>query len=85
MFRINVGTFKTADGRVISTGVPKGFSDLFGYRRSDGRCFFIEVKKPGGNVRPDQTKFIEAMQRSGALAGIAYSVEDAERIVNEKD
>ena len=84
IFRINVGVFKTADGRTVSTGVPNGFSDLFGYRRSDGRAVFIEVKKPGGAIRPAQVKFLEAMRKQGALAGIARSVEDAERIINEK-
>ena len=81
IFRINVGVFKTADGRVVSTGVPNGFSDLFGYRRSDGRAVFIEVKKPGGAVRPAQTKFLKAMRKNGALTGIARSVEDAKEIV----
>lgn len=44
LFRMNVGTGYTHDGRYFSTGVPKGFSDLFGFRKSDGRAVFIEVK-----------------------------------------
>lgn len=83
IFRINVGLFRTADGRAVTTGVPNGFSDLFGYRRTDGKAVFIEVKKPGGTVRPAQQKFIDAMRKQGALAGIAYSVEDAKEIVKE--
>jgi len=80
-FRANVGKFKLADGRMISTGLPEGFSDLFGHRKSDGRVFYIEVKKPGGKVSDKQKKFIKQMQDQGALAGFAYSVEDALKII----
>lgn len=80
-FRANVGKFQTKDGRVVSTGLPEGFSDLFGHRYSDGRVFYIEVKKPGGQIRESQKKFIKAMRDSGALAGFAYSVEDALKII----
>lgn len=84
IFRINVGGAYTEDGRFFSTGVPKGFSDLFGLRKSDGRAVFIEVKRPGGKVRPDQSTFLDAMRRQGALAGVAHSVEEALDIVNDQ-
>lgn len=85
VFRINVGVWITADGRRVSAGVPKGFSDLFGHRRSDGQAFYIEVKKPGGRVRPEQERFRKAMIASGAIAGIAYSVSDALKIIGAHD
>lgn len=47
VFRANVGQFFTQDGRPIRTGLPVGFSDLFGFRKDDARAFFIEVKRPG--------------------------------------
>lgn len=81
IFRINVGTFKTADGRWITTGVPAGFSDLFGIRNGDGKAVFIEVKTKRGKATDAQLKFIEAMRNRGALAGIARSVQDALEIV----
>ena len=83
LFRANVGKGKTYDGRHFDTGLPKGFSDLFGVRRSDGRAAFIEVKAPGGRVRPEQAKFIKMMRSYGALAGVARSVEDARNIILE--
>lgn len=83
VFRANVGTWRTADGRFVSTGLPVGFPDLFGFRLSDGKIFFIEVKKPGGRVRPEQTHFIETMRAYGVIAGIAYSVEDAKKLILE--
>ncbi|MDW8760056.1 VRR-NUC domain-containing protein [Streptococcus suis] len=81
VFRANVGKVRTADGRYFDTGLPKGFTDLFGFR-PDGQIFFIEVKNKTGRVRPEQEKFIEQMKKRGALAGVARSVEDARRIVD---
>lgn len=83
VFRANVGTFMAADGRYISTGLPKGYSDLHGFRRRDGKAFFIEVKGPKGRLRKEQKEFLESMQKCGALAGVARSVEEALRIIEE--
>lgn len=85
LFRANVGQGFTKDGRFFSTGLPKGFSDLFGFRLSDSRAVFIEVKTATGRVRPEQEKFIGRMREYGALAGIARSVEDARRIILQED
>ena len=85
VFRANVGRFFTADGRRVSTGLPPGFSDLFGYRASDGRAFFIEVKTPTGRLRVEQAAFLAAMQKRGALAGMARSLADAILIVENTD
>ena len=60
---------------------PKGFSDLFGFRK-DGQIFFIEVKNETGRVRPEQKQFLETMRSFGALAGVARSSEEALEIVN---
>lgn len=79
-FRINVGKFKVGD-RYISTGVPPGFSDIFGFRRKDGKAFFIEVKTERGRPTEKQLIFIKKMQDCGALAGIARSVEEARGII----
>ena len=76
-FRINVGCGFTPDGRHFETGVPAGFSDLFGFRNSDGRAFFIEVKTETGRVSPKQKHFIEAMRSYGAIAGICRSADEA--------
>lgn len=82
IFRINVGTGRTVGGRYFNTGVPPGFSDLFGARRSDGRAVFIEVKKPGGRVSPAQQNFIQQMKAIGAIAGICYSAADAIALIS---
>lgn len=81
VFRANVGTFKTEDGRVVSTGLPKGFSDLFGYRRSDGRIFFMEIKNEKGKLRKEQEHFLKTMRENGAIAGVARSAEEAINLI----
>lgn len=81
VFRANVGIFRTTDGRMVATGLPKGFSDLFGFRKSDGKIFFIEVKNEKGRLRVDQKHFIETMRDKGAIAGVARSVEEAIQLI----
>ena len=81
IFRMNVGTCYTLDGRYFNTGVPKGFPDLFGFRKSDGRAVFIEVKTPKGKPSAKQVKFLETMRKNGAIAGICRSAEDAVQLI----
>lgn len=83
IFRVNVGKGRTVDGRFFSSGVPPGFSDLFGVRKSDGRAVLIEVKTPEGRVSKDQKHFIETMKNAGAIAGICRSAEEAVKLVTE--
>lgn len=77
LFRVNVVSGRTEDGRYISSGVPKGYSDLSGHRISDGRAVYLEVKTKTGKVRPEQEKFLAQMQKTGAIAGVVRSVEEA--------
>jgi hypothetical protein len=56
--------------------------DLVGCR-PDGRAFTVEVKVDGNHVTPRQQRVIEQWQRAGALAGVAYSVVEAEALVFE--
>ena len=83
VFRANCGKVRTADGRFFQTGLPNGFSDLFGFRKSDGRIFFIEVKNETGRIREDQKRFLAAMKSAGAIVGVARSPEDALEIIRE--
>ena len=81
LFRMNVGTGYTTDGRYFNTGVPKGFSDLFGFRKFDGRIVFIEVKTAKGKPSAEQVKFLEVMRKSGAIAGVCRSADDAIKLI----
>ena len=82
IFRMNVFTGRTVDGRYIASGVPKGFSDLFGFRKCDGKAVFIEVKTPKGKPSKEQVKFLETMRKYGVIAGICRSAEEAINLIN---
>lgn len=75
-----VGQFYTKYGGIVNIG-HHGESDITGHRRSDGRAIYIEVKLPGEHPREDQKKFLQAMANTGAIAGVAHSVEEALDIV----
>ena len=85
IFRVNVGTCHTKDGRFFKTGVPKGFPDLFGVRKTDGKAVFIEVKNANGRPSEEQMNFIEKMRSVNAVAGICRSVEDAMNLIKEEN
>jgi hypothetical protein len=80
-FRVNVMSGKTNDGRFISSGAPKGYSDLSGHRKSDGRAIYLEVKTGSGKATPEQLNFLEQMRATGAIAGIVRSVEHARSLI----
>ena len=61
-------------------GLPKGFTDLL-YISPGGKVAFIEVKAPGGKIRPEQIKFIERVRSMGFRAGIAHNIEEAKEII----
>ena len=77
VFRANVGLFFTRDGRPVTTGLPAGFSDLFGNRAGDARAFYLEVKTATGRASPQHLAFLAAMRARGAIAEVVRSVEDA--------
>lgn len=80
IFRGNVGKVKLRDGRWFDTGLPKGFSDLFGADTA-GYIFFIEVKAPYGRIRNEQKRFLDAMTARGIRAGVAHNSTEALEIV----
>lgn len=85
IYRINVGTGITKDGRYFNTGVPKGFSDLFGVRKKDGKAVFLEVKTAKGQPTAEQINFLERMKCNGAVVGICRSAQEAIKLITEKE
>lgn len=81
LYRINTGCVKTATGYQFSTGTPAGFPDLAGYRRSDGRAVYIEVKVAPNKPTDKQLAFLAQARSAGCLAGVAYSAEEAVNII----
>ena len=68
-----------AHPRAIRLAAP-GVSDIIGWTEG-GRFVAIEVKAPRGRVTDEQAAFIELVRRSGGLAGVARSVDDARAIL----
>ena len=83
MFRVNSGKVRMADGRYFDTGVPNGFSDLCGFRKSDGKMIFIEVKNEKGKLRDVQKQFLETVQQYDVVAGVCRSAEEAVELVTK--
>ena len=92
LFRINAGTawqgvviehtrdrLVLAHPRAVRLAAP-GVSDLIGWTEG-GRFVAIEVKAPRGRLTDEQAAFIELVRRSGGLAGVARSVDDARAIL----
>ena len=96
LFRTNVGqawtgskfihnkqarTLTIYDPRPFNTGLPDGFSDLFGVLPG-GRAIFVEVKSEKGKPSPAQTNFLAQVSMTGAVAVVARSIEDVLQIIN---
>lgn len=59
---------------------PPGMSDLFGWT-ANGRVAAIEGKVGRRQATDEQAAFIELVRRSGGVAGVARTVEDAGMIL----
>ena len=81
IFRANVGKVRMKDGRFFDTGLPRGYSDLSGVRKSDGKAIFIEVKNDKGKTSKYQDNFIKQMIKAGAIAGVARSPREALKLI----
>jgi len=89
IFRNNIGF---DHDKKVHYGLHKGSSDLIGLKsliispEDVGKRLAvfvaIEVKRPDEKPTEDQKNFINMVRWLGGFAGIATSVEDAERIVN---
>lgn len=83
VWRINVGKVKMEDGRMFNAGPRAGFPDICGYRKSDGKMFFIEVKTKTGKRRPAQEYFAKEIAYDPVIYGVARSAEEALMIVTK--
>lgn len=80
------------NARPFDTGLPAGFSDLFGVTsititpemvgKRIGVFYAIEVKDQA-KATSKQTDFLNAVKSEGGIGGIARSTEDARRIVRK--
>lgn len=82
LFRQNTGKLQDKNGRWVEFGLCVGSSDIIGWHKETGRFVAIEVKIPGKTPTDTQLNFIKQVKKAGGLAGVAYSVEDAQKIID---
>ena len=84
LWNVVTGKFKVSDrsGTRWITTFPKGTPDILGFRKKDGKMFFIEVKTSKGKLSKEQKEFGEFIKDYPVLYGVARSVEDALKIIN---
>jgi len=83
VFRVNVVKGQLKTGQFVTSGVPPGYSDLSGHRKSDGKAIYLEVKTPTGKATIEQINFLEQMRKTGAIAGIVRSAKEAIELLNQ--
>ena len=90
--RLPNGDLLLRNPRPFSTGLPAGFSDLFGVATVEvtpdmvgkkvGLFLAMEVKSEKGRPTDRQKAFIDAINRCGGRAAVVRSPEDAMRILD---
>jgi hypothetical protein len=70
-WRTNSGVFRSA-GHVYQLA-PAGTADVIGCLPPSGRMLAVEVKRPGGKLRPSQAEWLDRMRAAGALCFVATS------------
>lgn len=89
LFRNNVGTATTKDGRFIKFGLTVGSGDCIGYlpivitEKMVGKTvavfLSVESKTAKGVVKPEQQNWIDNVKKMGGIAFIARSIDDFNR------
>lgn len=93
LWRNNTGVLMDRNGRPVQFGLCPGSSDLIGLRQvvvtpdmvGQAVAVFvaIEVKGAKGRVSEKQQNFIVMVKEMGGFAGVARTVEDAEKLLSE--
>jgi hypothetical protein len=81
LWRNNTGTFRTESGGMMRTGLCVGSADLIGILAPMGRFLALEVKRPGEKPTKEQELFLELVRKSGGVAAVVHSVEEALAVV----
>ena len=90
LFRNNTGALKDQNGRLVRFGLCTGSSDLIGWTTIEiteehlGQkiAVFTAIEvKDRGTPTDAQMRFLERVQSSGGLAGVARCVASATRII----
>tara|TARA_R100000231_G_scaffold118882_1_gene89006 strand:+ start:1731 stop:2075 length:345 start_codon:yes stop_codon:yes gene_type:complete len=91
LFRNNTGALLDQSGRLVKFGLCKGSSDLIGFKTititpdmvgSKVAVFSAIEVKDKGKTTVNQRNFINVINKSGGLAGIARNVTEAKKILH---
>ena len=77
VLRLNAGNVKKGSRHIRLC--PPGTPDLLIVR--DGKNLWIEVKRPGESLRPEQKEMIAELESRGELVIVARSLDDVMRII----
>lgn len=79
----NEGTGSAARGRLQKRqGVRAGVSDLFlSVPRGEFSGLWIEMKRKGGRVRPEQREFLRNMQALGYEGVVCHGADEARAVI----
>ena len=80
-WRANTGAARFG-GRFVKFNVA-GCADVIGCLPPSGRLLAVEVKKPGGRVRPAQRAFLARVATAGGLALVVHDVRELESALAE--
>lgn len=91
LFRNQVGKYRLADGRFLSSGLIPGSGDLIGWRsvkitqdmvgKTVAQFVSVEVKTTSGKISEKQHHWCNAVNQAGGIACIARSPEEAVKFV----
>ena len=94
LFRNNTGSLPDPrTGRPVQFGLARGSADLIGFRtvtitpdmvgKQIAVFTSIEVKTPKGRLSKEQSNWLALIKRSGGIAGVARSIQDANEILGK--
>lgn len=84
LFAIANGGFRSArtGARLKKEGVRAGICDLILLvPRGDCHALCIEMKRPGGRLQENQFAFLKDVITDGYATAVAYSVDEARRVI----
>jgi len=91
LWRNNTGALVDRQGRLVRFGLCRGSSDLIGLRSVEitpamvgqriAQFVALEVKGPGGALRPEQRSFLRTVEQLGGLAAECRSVGEAVQVL----
>jgi len=74
--RLNAGLFQRPGGTARIRIGTRGMSDWICLKADPLRCFFLEIKRPGEPLRPDQQVWHEQMRQRGFTTVVASDLDE---------